>query len=327
MKLRRIIPAVIVSILWLNAPTVFAQAQAPAKSSEQTTTDEFDVLLNSQTAPPPQAPPTEPGSPEALEAPGEGMLNEVPPAQPPSPPGVGAPPGPMMNPQPGFGGKGRGGPFGNGMRPGMGPGMGDRYRDRQGFGEQIDPQVMLNFLKENEPKLAEKLEKLRAENPEKFNRSIRTVSQIYGPVMVQMNRDPEMGKLSLQRIRLRLKSEQLLKKYQEAAADQREPIKAELKKTVSDQFDVILKQEEMRQEKITARLKAFAPDDKAQAAGNESEGKDGGDKPKRPRLVHAQQRLEHHQQNIENWRKNRDSIIEQRLNQLLSGAEPFPWHR
>jgi hypothetical protein len=320
MKTKRIILCSILAAMWLSVAAASAtdETKAPAASS-----DEFDYLLNQPNPAPPQ-PPQPPQLPQPPMPPQEAPGMVPPPPQPPA-----------MEPGPGLEGREPGGPFGGPKQPGMpqGGGIGqghwrDRARERQPLWEQIDPQTLMNFLKENEPKLAEKLEKLQAENPEKYNRAVKIASQHYAPAIYMSSRDPEMSKLICGSIREQLKTEWLVGQYRDASPENQPAVKTQLKQAVSVLYDVILKQEEVRQGKFETRFKAVVPDNKPQGApADQAAAQSDTAKAKHPRLQHFQQRLEQHQRNIESWRNNRTQIIDQHVEQLINGIEPFPWHR
>jgi len=223
--------------------------------------------------------------------------------------GMGPAGGPGMGPGPGAGMDGEKGP---GPGPGAGPDGGDR--PRWGMG---DPEQLLEFLNEHEPQLAEKLGAMEKENPQAYRRKMRDVARIYGPIMVQMRRDPEMANLSLQKVRLILQQQQQLNTVNEAGAEKADL--GPLRETVGKLFDIIVAQQEHRMTKIKERMEGMPvrqDKEKAVAAANRRAG----------RLEHFKDRLQQRQGNLENWKKNRDKLVEDRVQQLLQGIEPFPWH-
>ena len=173
----------------------------------------------------------------------------------------------------------------------------------------------MEFLHEYEPQLAQKLEKLKEENPRKVRRQIRRLSHLYAPVMRQMQRDPQMGQLSLDRVRTQLKIKNQLrqrKKEGTASVDT-----AQLKTNVEALFDNIIAQEELRHQKMTARM------------GDWNDGEDWSPKKGKGKGRHKdpQKRLEEQQANIKVWQNNKAKIVDQQIQRLLSNSRPFPWGR
>ena len=148
-------------------------------------------------------------------------------------------------------------PGGFGQAPGgPGPGYGG------GFGAHYmpTPEELLAFLQQYEPALAQKLKQLHRENPQQLHAQLPTLLRLYVPVMRQMQYDPQAGQLGLREIELRLKAQDLVESIKtaqqadltepqtdqpEPKSDQTEP-KKQLRATLSDLFDVIIEQEQLR---------------------------------------------------------------------------------
>ncbi len=133
---------------------------------------------------------------------------------------------------------------------------------RDGFGNNSQPQVseekLMEFLEKHEPKLAERLKGLKESEPWQYRRQMGALGRLYGAVISQMERDPEMGELELKRIRLQLKIKDRQRDYRRADNDdEKKKAKGELKKYVAELFDVILDQENHRYERFAEHLKDF----------------------------------------------------------------------
>jgi len=199
---------------------------------------------------------------------------------------------------------------------GPGPGIEGGNRPRWGL---ADPEQLLDFLNEHEPKLAEKLGALEKENPQMYRRKMRDVARIYGPIMMQMRRDPEMANLSLEKVRLILQQQQQVNTIQASGAEKTD-LKP-LRETVGKLFDIIVKQQETRLTKIGERMENMP-------AGRRGKGPEGGGQGMNRgmgRMEHFKDRLQQREANLQNWKKNRDKLVEDRVQQLLQGIEPFPW--
>lgn len=233
-----------------------------------------------------------------------------------------------------------------GMRRGPGPEMG---YDRESV--RTDPKELLEFIKKYEPELAEKLEKLRQEEPQQLRRKIVALGRLYGPVMQQMEHSPEMGKLSLQKIRLRLKIEATVNNLKEAEQEtEKATIKEQLRQHIEELFDIILAQEELRLKHWRERMAELAiegaqvkaPDKAEEAkrpqepgAAQSSDAQQTPDSEKAPRSRKGkkphkpgppqQQGLENREALIKQWREQKEQIINERLKELLEDIKPFPW--
>ena len=173
----------------------------------------------------------------------------------------------------------------------------------------------MKFLHEYEPQLAQKLETLREEDPRKARRQIRRLSQLYAPVMRQMERHPEMGQLSLDRVRVHLKIKNQLRKSNK---DNAAPVDAaQLKTNVDTLFDIIIAQEELRNQTMASRMENWADDDDRP----ERRGRD------RDRQRDPQKRLQEQQANIQAWQSNKAQVVDQQVQRLLNKTRPFPWGR
>lgn len=125
------------------------------------------------------------------------------------------------------------------------------WRGRVGVGTA----ELMAFLKEHEPKLAEKLERLRQEDERKFEWQIQTLKRLYGPIMRMMDENPEMAKLSLKSIHLRVKIQEAVKQAKEAADESsKQAATKELQDNLGDLFDVIVSLEGMRLASIQKRM-------------------------------------------------------------------------
>lgn len=256
-----------------------------------------------------------------------------------------------------------------------GPSERDRSRGRVGTTE------LMEFLKKYEPELAEKLDKLRQEDERKFEWQISPLKRLYGPIMRMMDENPEMAKLSLTSIHLRVKIQETVKKAKEAADENSKKAAAkELQGHLGDLFDVIVSLEGMRLDGIQKRMQEGSSLMGSRRKGSESaveselrerrgdtrrgqggqggrgEGRNGGGRSSGPGsrgsfgdpdgrsgfggpgrgsgpggLDHErfaemmQSRTEQKKKNIEIWKKNKDKIIQQRIDELLKGIQPFPW--
>jgi len=179
--------------------------------------------------------------------------------------------------QPGPGrGDGRG--WGRGPRDGQGRGFG------QGGGRfgRMDPVELMQFLQQHEPRLAETLKALRENDLEQYRTKMFAMMRLYGPAMRQMERNPEIGQLVLEKIRLSLEIEQKVKKHNGTQDKiERKQIKTELKQRLSSLFDTIISQEEKRLDQWQQNMQNwadqdFGPDGRGRGRGQGGMGRGQG---------------------------------------------------
>jgi predicted DNA-binding protein len=169
--------------------------------------------------------------------------------------------------------------------------------------------------------------------------------------MQQMEHSPEMGKLSLQKIRLRLKIEATVNNLKEAEQEtEKATIKEQLRQHIEKLFDIILAQEELRLKHWRERMAELAiegaqvkaPDKAEEAKGSQkpgtvqsSDAQQTPDSEKAPRSRKGkkshkpgppqQQGFENREALIKQWREQKEQIINERLKELLEDIKPFPW--
>ena len=133
----------------------------------------------------------------------------------------------------------------NRMRNMAGEERGNR-RGMMGKGQfaQVYGDKLMAFLSEHAPPLAERLEGIREKNADEFNVQLNYLGRIFGPVMIQMQRNPEIGQLSLDKIQMRLKTEQAKRNVTSAAPDNKAPAIETLRVNLNELFDLIIKYEE-----------------------------------------------------------------------------------
>jgi len=173
-----------------------------------------------------------------------------------------------------------------GERFGRGQG---RQRLRQGHNEYI------KWLEKNYPEEAETLAELR-KKPELYGRRLKVSMRRYGPIMKASERNPKLAEVLKEDLELKLKREQLIKQLR-AATDEaaREKLTKELKETVSQRFELIVKKKQLRYEELQKELEKL----KADIKRGEAE--------------------------LEKLRDKKDEHIKKRLGELLSKTERFKW--
>lgn len=239
----------------------------------------------------------------------------------------------------GRGGMGPGGDMGRGRgAPGMGRGgmrggFGGGFSGRWGM---VDEATLHDFLVEFEPTLAAKLEALSVDNPDRFNEQLPTLLRLYSPVIRQMERDPEGGKLSLKKIPLRLKIQKIVAKAKDANKTEKTKVQKQLRKPVGQLFDIIIEEEGLRLAQSAERLEGRSGrGGRGTGAGrgrrtgmgaNRGAGRGPGmGRDFGPEMF--RNRIEERKTAIKFWQESKEQIVTDRTKQLLGGYEEFPWGR
>ncbi|MBI9015842.1 MAG: hypothetical protein JEZ07_01140 [Phycisphaerae bacterium] len=231
----------------------------------------------------------------------------------------------------GRGGYGRGGQQGQGQQGGQGGMMGGRGGQMQGgqmqggmgmgrggFG-RVSDEDLLTFLQKYEPEMAKNLVMLNQENPDAFKQKMQSLQRVYGRVIMQMERDPEAGKLALKKIRLTLE----INAITEATDTVSSADKAKIEKNVGQIFDIVIQEEQQRIKSWREMASNFG-NRGGQDRGGRGQGQArGGDADERTKRM--EESFKDRAQQIEKWRKNKEIIVKQRVEQLVNKVEAFPW--
>jgi len=190
--------------------------------------------------------------------------------------------------------------------PSRGPSRGDQRRRSW---DRISTDTLLKFLKEHEKELAGRLEGIREENPRSFSEQVRALKALYGPVIEQMKEDPKAGKMSLEKIRLRLKIPDAVDNVKNVPEESRNQAKQKLTDLAVRLFDVIVSEEAYDIDQMEEWLNH--PEDRRWLSRNEYRS--------------HRNYIEQNREDIEEWQKNKEEIVEQRVIKLLQEHRDFPW--
>ncbi|MDT8286584.1 MAG: hypothetical protein RQ748_05700 [Elusimicrobiales bacterium] len=137
------------------------------------------------------------------------------------------------------------------MRPGMGEGRFGR-QDMEGAEEKV-----LDLIKKHDSSFHAKLLKLRESAPAKYKVAMRMSGKVL--LMAKMDKDPVLEKNAVRMLALEYETRELSLAYEKAKDSEKAKIKADLKKGLSELFDLRLGHQEFRvkrMEKDLARLKS-----------------------------------------------------------------------
>jgi len=221
----------------------------------------------------------------------------------------------------------------------------------------VDPNELLSFLEKNVPDQAGELKELKSSNPQKYERQLSLYQRLYTPVIHQMQRNPQMGRLSLRQLQLKMKIHEALKTARDTDPQKAQQARDLLRANVSDLFDVILDKEKLmfkNMEEFAPPAGPQAPPAPGPAAGKAGRrlhaghpgppaapGEPGLGPPAAPgepgfgppaaegknRREMWQKHLENRQQLWQSWQQHKQEIVDQHVAELLEGTESFPWGR
>ncbi|MBN1542404.1 hypothetical protein JW992_09685 [candidate division KSB1 bacterium] len=152
--------------------------------------------------------------------------------------------------------------------------------------EEIDD--TLNYMQELDPQAAERLQTLRDENPATFRRQIGRVHQRMMRMQALKKRDPQRHARQVEIQQLESTARQLGRQIREAQPPQAAELKNELQEVLGTLFDLRENERQHEVEKLEQRLESL-----------------------KERLAERQ--------------KNRDEIIQKRLEQMSTDAKTTRW--
>lgn len=178
------------------------------------------------------------------------------------------------------------GPAGPGEPP-FGPRM--RMRERQ--------TEYLEWLEENYPEEAERLAKVREENPELYMRQIGLSLKKYGRIAEAARENPELAEILKHDLELKEQRNRLLRKITVANDDKKEKLVKELQDVVSARFDLIVRRKQMRYEQLLEKLEKL------------------------------REEVEQNEVEVDKWKDTefKNKNIKVRVEELLSKTEKFDW--
>ncbi len=200
-------------------------------------------------------------------------------------------PPPLAGPRDKKGGEDRPGPRDRG-RPGRGP-MGDRP-DRSGPGgpdpdfltpEQVDR--LMGFIKENLPQFHERLAAARQNNPAAFRLMIHQAARRLFPIVRMKFENPELAEKMIAEFKAQIVIDDLTQRYRKASRAEREQLKPQLRQHVATRFD-------MRLERLRIEIR------------------------------NLQRRLDEAKQELTDQEENKQELIDERLDDLLSDVDRRP---
>jgi len=163
---------------------------------------------------------------------------------------------------------------------------------------QEKSEEFMNWLKENYPDEATKLEKLKEENPGQYMRAMGISGRKYGPIFQASKDNPQLVAVLKDQLALREKRNELLKQIRVTTDEkQKKALTKELEGIVSRQFDLIVKRKELAYEDMNKKLEELKKE------------------------------IDQRKAEVEKWKGKdfKNEQVKQRVNELVSKTEKFEW--
>lgn len=147
---------------------------------------------------------------------------------------------------------------------------------------------VLEFLENNFPRRHDRMMKMRKRSPKKFRRYMKDDLPRFRRLRMMKEADPDEFQWQKKHLKQRTESHELVDQYFEATDADKPQIKTKIKEQLSELFDLKHKHQQQR-------------------------------------VKRAEKKLTKLQRRLERRVKNRDQIIEKRLNELLSDYDDLTW--
>ncbi len=147
----------------------------------------------------------------------------------------------------------------------------DKFKDelrevmRKQFGERIRKHMderrrkwragFLEWLGKNYPPAAEKLAKLKEQDPELYIKAFDRAVKKYGYIYRAWQQNPELGRVLKEKSELKEKRDRLLRKIRAARNDkEKKELTRQLEEVVSNRFDLMVREKQIAYEQLRKRL-------------------------------------------------------------------------
>ena len=156
----------------------------------------------------------------------------------------------------------------------------------------------LEWLEKNYPDKAKELAELKDTEPQLYRRMVYLGLKKYGQIARAEKENPELAKVLIKDMELKMERNELLRKIRSAADDdEKKELIEDLEKVISDRFDLIVKRKQMEYERLRKELKKL----EKEVRKNEDE--------------------------VEKWKDSefKNENVKARVEELVSRADKFRW--
>jgi len=155
---------------------------------------------------------------------------------------------------------------------------------------------LMAWLTKNEPAEANSLAALKEKDPRAYMRKIAIDMRKYRQIMETEETNPALAEVLKKDIKLNDRRNELLEKFRTANDDkQKETVKAELRDVMSQTFDVKLQKKQIKYENLKKRLEEL------------------------------QKNVDKSQTELENFKNNKDALVNEELENIISPSGQFNW--
>ena len=136
--------------------------------------------------------------------------------------------------------------------------LGKIIRERIEAGRRQRRTEFLERLKKNFPKEAEDLAKLEQKDPDLYMKKYELALKKYGRIFEQAKRNPELGEVLIEDLKLQEKRDVLVKKIKASSNDnEKKQLAAQLEEVISSRFDLIVRRKQIAYEQLLTWLEGL----------------------------------------------------------------------
>jgi|GEM_PF-4766820 len=190
--------------------------------------------------------------------------------------------------------------------------------------------IIISFLNEYVPKMAEKLLELKnnEDNKRKYNHQLVYISNLYSAAIKIKDKNSPLTKVLVNNITQKLKIQNAIHKFRKAEDDvAKTKAKANLKTQLNKMFDVTISLEAIRYEQMSKMSKIIIEHNKNNTKKQSGKVKEKKHKPKKGERHRRIEDPESFEKKLNGWKADKEKIVNIKLEQLLNKMPPFPWDR
>ena len=181
---------------------------------------------------------------------------------------------------------GEGGPFERGGRSHMRERMAARHAE------------YIEWLEQNYPEEAEKLQQLRDKDPDLYRRQLMLSLKKYGRIAEAARENPKLAELLKKDFELKRARDELVRQIADSKEAERQELVKELEEIISQRFDLIVERKQIEYDQL------------------------------REKLEQLKKKVEESESKVEKWKdpEFKQQSIKTRVEKLIDDVEEFRWH-
>ena len=156
----------------------------------------------------------------------------------------------------------------------------------------------IQWLEQNYPEEAEKLERLHENDPDLYGRQIMLSVKKYGRIAEASRENPKLAELLKKDFELKWNRDELVKQIADSKESEREELVKELEEIVSQRFDLIVERKQIEYDQL------------------------------REKLEELKKKVEESESKVQKWKdpEFKQQNIKTRVEKLIDDAQEFRWH-